>query len=100
MSCAILNKEHFRKTLVFAKQSHPKTRRSFKNQLSCLNRIKRNYKATLKLEPDFVEHSFIFSFERNSERIGLWGGFILHGYEETFSVEITNLNYPHWSLHT
>jgi hypothetical protein len=96
MSCQITNKEHFKEAVAFAKSSKGPTRKSFKHCLKCLNRIKRNYNTTLHLQPDFVPHSFTFFFEKN----GLLGGFILHGYTETFSVEINPPEYPHWSLHT
>lgn len=115
MASFIFNKGHFREALSFAKSvppSHP-MRKSFRSSLNTLNRIKRNYAddnpgLRLCLTPDFVKHSFIFHYEKpkpyphqdETQQIGLWGGFILHGFQETLSVEIDPPSYPHWSIHT
>jgi hypothetical protein len=101
MACKINDKGQFSKALAFAKRSPKETRKSFKQCLSALNRIKRQSEGILCLHPDFVPHSFIFTYENEKgQRVGLLGGMILHGYTETFSVEINAPSYPHWSLHT
>lgn len=57
-----------------------------------------------QISPDFVEHSFSFCFfyidEKGEKKKDFNGGIILHGFQETFSVELTSNNEPHWSIHT
>lgn len=53
----------------------------------------------LVIFPDFVKASFEFAFTLNGSP-HLNGGMILHGFEETFSVELVEQPYPHWSIHT
>ena len=53
----------------------------------------------LAISGDFVTGSFGFAFSLDNQP-GLNGGLILHGFEETFSVELGGRNIPHWSLHT
>lgn len=96
----INNIEHFREALKFARASSRETRRSFLNALNTLNRIKRNSKEKLCLSPDWVKHSFIFAFEKPDGKRSLWGGWILHGYEETLSVTVDAIRYPQWRIHT
>lgn len=98
----IPNTEHFKDAVRFARL-HPceDTRRSFKRCLTTLNRLKRNMQCELRLVPDFVKHSFIFYLNTTEDgRTRLHGGMILHGYQETFSVSVTNSRNPYWSIHT
>lgn len=54
----------------------------------------------LQIGPDFVKASFGFCFLYNG-KFDMNGGMILHGGgQETFSVELTGANHPHWSIHT
>jgi len=67
--------------------------------------VKDGYEYTLELYPDFVKGSFSFCFmykepEWEKPRLDFNGGMILHGFEETFSIELSNNNKPHWSIHT
>lgn len=97
----ITNHEQFRKALAFARQLGGKPKASFLHCLRTINRLKRNAPSGFKLYlgPDFVEHSFSWAIH-NGERAWFNGGMILHGYEPTFSVELSNNNEPHWSIHT
>ena len=57
----------------------------------------------LHLTPDFVGHSFSFALTREvdgKEKLVMHGGIILHGYEQTFSVELSPPSGPHYSIHT
>ena len=103
----IQNIEHFREALKFARTQPKEARKSLRASFRTLNRIKRNgpfhygEQMILCLYPDWVKHSFAFGFKTLDNRpIGLSGGLILHGYEETFSVEINPCSGPHWSIHT
>lgn len=95
----IVNPEHFRESLAFAKRLGGESRNSFKHCLSVLNRIRRNNRlrgglGSITIWPDWVKYSFAFKVEN------LHGGFILHGFEETYSVELVGSDKPHWSIHT
>src|ERR1035437_3281832 len=103
----IQDKDHFKAAIAFSRTQPSKTRQSLRRSFKTLNRIKRNYQAKsafpimLIFSRDFVAHSWIFSFvDPNGNRCGLNGGLILHGYEETFSIELNSNPYPHWSIHT
>ena len=106
----ISNKDHFRKALAFSRTLGKESRKSFRWSLTTLNRLKRNYPSDciLDIGPDFVEHSFRWVIYKkiltdNGEmRIqrGYNGGLILHGFEETYSVELNPKDFPHWSIHT
>ena len=87
---AIQNPEHFIEAVQFASTAPKETMESFVNCCKILN----NFNSPVTIVPDFVKHSFIFNAG------GLQGGFILHGYQETFSVEVDPPKHPHWSLHT
>lgn len=54
----------------------------------------------LHVVPDFVPHSFYFYILKDEEKKVFDGGVILHGFGETFSVELAAPKYPHWSVHT
>lgn len=99
----IVNKEHFREAVAFARKLGGKPKKSFIRCLHTLNRIrhiKRNGVAKLQIRPDFVKHSFHFQMIGEHGEHFMNGGMILHGFEETYSVELTSKNYPHWSIHT
>lgn len=54
----------------------------------------------LIISGDFVKGSFSFWYMKNGKPAVLNGGIILHGFQETFSVELNANNKPHWSIHT
>lgn len=94
-------KEEFREAINFARKN--KLRQNFKNKIHALNCFKRRYNSdfTLHIGADSCEHSFLFTFYNEAENArGLNGGLILHGLQETFSVELCPKNGPHWSIHT
>jgi hypothetical protein len=95
----IWNKDHFKEAIKFAKTLSKESKNSFLFCIHKLNRIKRNCNEDLTITPDFVKHSFGFCFTKDGKRT-LGGGMILHGFEETFSVELTSERFPHWSIHT
>ena len=96
----ILNKEHFLKTVRFARDIGGDARKSFIDCLTVLNNIKRNTGNKLNIGPDWVKHSFSFGFLNKDGQCTLNGGMILHGFEPTFSVQLTKKNGPNWSIHT
>jgi len=53
----------------------------------------------LHIASDFVVGSFSFVYMYDEKR-DFNGGIILHGFGETFSVELTAPSHPHWSIHT
>ena len=84
-----------------ARELGGEAKRSFHRCLRSLNQIKRNYDATLHIFKDFPTHSFGFAFTNaKGERTGLDGAMILHGFEQTFAVELVSKAGPHWSIHT
>ena len=91
--------KHFKEALNLARKIGGDTKESFFHCLKSLNNIRRNLNGTLFLGKDFVQNSFVFTI-RNGESLVLSGGMILHGFEETFSVELNAPAFPHWSLHT
>ena len=96
----IVNEEHLQEAWKFANTLDDNSRLSFLNCLVTINRIKRNYSAdTVNIFPDFVKHSFEWSIIKDKNCV-YHGGMILHGFEETFSVELNPASYPHWSIHT
>lgn len=96
----IKNREHFDNAVRYARSIGGDARQSFRRCLSTINRIKRNYRADVSIFPDFVKHSFTWSIVSDGRQV-LFGGMILHGFEETYSVELTpRYAGPHWSLHT
>lgn len=100
--------QHFREALQFAKTLPKDSRRSLRRCFTTLNRIKRNGKregiagpVVLRLYPDWVKHSWAFClFDTSTMQAWFNGGLILHGFEETLSIEINPSNGPHWSIHT
>ena len=97
---------HFRESAKFAKQLPVESRKTFIRCLKTLNRLKKSYDGELMLYPDFCAHSFCFSInskDTSMSRFGkiyLNGGMILHGFGQTYSVELSAPTYPHWSIHT
>jgi hypothetical protein len=103
----IANKEHFKEAIRFAKTLPKSSRSSLRHSFRTLNRIKRNGMretgelVVLFLNPDWVNHSWAFQFMTLSgNKPWFHGGLILHGFEETYSVELNPANGPHWSIHT
>jgi hypothetical protein len=99
----IHDKQHFIAALRFAKSQSKNTRKSFRYCLSTLNRLKKNGRfgdSTLNISKDFVTHSFYWWIGYPNESPMYNGGMILHGFEETLSIEINPASYPHWSIHT
>jgi len=100
----IRDKEHFRSALAMAKKLGGKSKQSFRRSLTSINRIKRNYargkESKLIMTPDFVKHSFAWGVLNDDGRCVYNGGMILHGFEQTFAVQIDPQNFPNWSIHT
>jgi len=53
----------------------------------------------LIIDGDFVKGSFSFAVKSN-DKFRINGGVILHGFGETFAVELDPCRAPHWSIHT
>jgi hypothetical protein len=53
----------------------------------------------LVLYDDFVTHSFGFSMIKDGRTL-MDGAIILHGYEQTLSVDLGGDSRPHYSIHT
>lgn len=101
--CEVVDKDHFKNALDFAKKQNKETKKSFQYCLKTINRIKRRYgpECRLYIGPDFVTHSFSWAVRNiKTGECKYSGGFILHGYEETFSIELNPSDLPHWSIHT
>ena len=99
----IYNKEHFKDALAFAKKLGGESKESFRKCLTNLNRVKRGNNWNLCIYPDFVKHSFEFGFYRGEpkrENLVYNGGMLLHGFQETYAVELSAEKFPHWSIHT
>ena len=91
----------------FAKKLGGSSRRSFLRSVHTINRFKNSGNlpgVTMYLDNDWVEHSFAWGLLRRENgyatRAGINGGMILHGYQETLSVELNPATAPHWSVHT
>ena len=95
----IIDINRFRDTLQKAKELGGESRNTLIDCLKRLNEIRKVQGYTLIMYPDFVKYSWGFTFFRNGIR-NFNGGMILHGFEQTFSVEVDSVSYPHWSLHT
>jgi hypothetical protein len=100
MKTQITDIQRFRNTLKKARELGGESRLSLINCLKRLNEIRRNRDYKLVMSPDFVAHSWSFGIYRKDGILSMNGGLILHGFEETFSVELDGASYPHWSLHT
>lgn len=99
----IINEKKFKGAIKFAKGLGGKAKNSFKKGLRSINRIKRNYKNIynkIQVAPDFVEHSFTFTFSHHEHKKMLVVGLIFHGSKESFSTELGPPKEPHWSVHT
>ena len=100
MKLIISNTEHFTATLAYAKSQPKETKRTFLRSISTINRLKRNLETDeVHIYPDWVDHSFGWSFIKDGKCV-YNGGMILHGFQQTFSVELNPKSYPHWSIHT
>ena len=99
-------KEAFKEALAFSRTLPKESRKSLLNCISSLNKIKRINEFDLVIKNDFVKHSFLFAFGKMNPETETWerkdfnGGIILHGFEETYSIELNPAKYPHWSIHT
>jgi hypothetical protein len=92
--------EHMKEAFRFAKKLGGESRKSLNDCFRLLKNIRKNNGYKLHIRPDWVKHSFHFSFTKNGKPSGFCGGLILHGFQETLSVELTGASCPHWSLHT
>ena len=104
---------YFKDAVEFARSLGGPPKKSFLNQLSVLNRIKRNYdkhakeagiKSKLIIYHDFPKYSFGWSIQTKHPE-SKWktvfnGGFICHGLEQTFAIELNAPKGIHWSIHT
>lgn len=99
MKIEITDHKKFRSTVRMAKELGDESKKSLFKCLKRLNEIRRSNDYDLQLIPDFVKHSWGFCFHKKGVA-RLNGGMILHGLQETFSVELNGAQYPHWSLHT
>ena len=100
MKTDITDEDHFKDAFKFAKSLG---KESFKSLIDCfrsLNNIRKNHGYTLHLGPDFVKHSWHFVMLNKDGSVNFNGGIILHGFQETFSVELVSKSFPHWSIHT
>ena len=93
---------HLANTLQFALQNKTQIEEnhSVENCLSSLNNMAKNNDEIALLYPDFVKHSFYWQLYKKTGEYDMNGGIILHGYQETYAVEISPKNKPHWSIHT
>ena len=100
MKTDIVDRDHFKDAFKFAKSIGDEPFRSLIDCIRSLNRIRKNNKYALRLIPDFVKHSWHFVMLNKDGSVNFNGGLILHGFQETFSVELTSKSCPHWSIHT
>ena len=99
MKTQITDIKKFRSTLEKARELGDESKLTLLKCLKDLNNIRKNNNYTLTMYPDFVKFSWGFTFFKNGKR-NFNGGMILHGLQETFSVELNGAIYPHWSIHT
>ena len=99
MKTQITDIKKFRSTLEKARELGDESKLTLLRCLKDLNNIRKNNNYTLTMYPDFVKFSWGFTFFKNEKR-NFNGGMILHGLQETFSVELDGVAYPHWSIHT
>ena len=96
----IHDKNHFKNANAKSMQLGHEPRQSFKNCMKRLVAIRNNRNGKLYIYPDFIKHSFEWLVaDQDGNRI-INGGVILHGFEETFSIELSAPSHPHWSVHT
>ena len=100
----IEEKHLFREAIKFSKTLSEQSRHTLFISIQTLNRLRKNVNAeyTLHISPDgFCKHSFRWCILKHSSgTLYFNGGLILHGFQETFSVELCPATYPHWSIHT
>lgn len=97
------NINHLTSAIIFSHNNKEKLEENgtLTKQLESLNNLAKNNKLIALISPDFVKHSLYFQlYNKSTLEYDFNGGIILHGYEETFSVEINPQNKPHWSIHT
>ena len=99
MKTRITNIKKFHATLEKGRELGSESRLTLLGCLKQLNNIRKNGEYALVMSPDFVKYSWGFAFFKD-DTLYMNGGMILHGLQETFSVEINGEKYPHWSLHT
>lgn len=99
-----VSKGYLPKALRFSQNNIQKERgytRTLEDCLESLEKIAKNCNNIVMMYEDFVKHSFYFIMHRkNTAQRDFNGGVILHGYEETFSIELNPPNKPHYSIHT
>ena len=100
MKTQIIDIQHFKETFKFARKLGGKSQKSLVNSFRMLNKIKHNCGYQLHLKPDWVKYSFAFWFTTKDGKFAYNGGLILHGFQETLSIEISSDNFHHWSIHT
>lgn len=98
----IENPQHLNNALKFAAQLPEESQSSLGWSFQSLKNLIENAKDgnILHIVPDFVPHSFYFYVLKDEEKKVFDGGVILHGFSETFAVELAAPKYPHWSVHT
>lgn len=100
----IHNMKWFREAMKFSAKHIPAGNRTLKDCIKSLLRGAYDGEE-LHLRPDFVTHSFIFAYQTPDQsckgyKQGMWGGIILHGFEQTLSVDLSAESRPHYSIHT
>jgi hypothetical protein len=98
----VVNTGYLPKALMFNRKVIPKneTTSRLEYSLDTLQRIAENNNYICLVYQDFVKHSFYFCFYNQNGYRTLNGGVILHGFQETFSVELNPKSFPHYSIHT
>lgn len=100
------NKQHWKDAIAFSKKLGGESLLSFRHCMRLLSNMKKGgYKGyNLYLSPDWVKHSFYFCYRKENPDgtfvKGLDGGLILHGFQETFSVSLSDATHPYWTIHT
>lgn len=96
-----VRKGYLPQALAFNRKAIPENEKTARLEwsLDTLERIAVNNGYKCVVYEDFVKHSFYFVFTYQGQR-ALNGGVILHGFQETFSVELNPASFPHYSIHT
>lgn len=99
-----VSKGYLPKALKFNRKNIPEERgymRTLKDCFDSLERICKNCGNIAVIYEDFVKHSFYFvMYRKGTNQRDFNGGVILHGFQETFSVELNSPSQPHYSIHT
>lgn len=111
----ITDKAQFNEAVQFAKKLGGDAKKSFIRCIETLNALKNNTYSeyTLHIYPDSVNHSLGWHFsgvdseghthacdKNGNYKRGMNGGMILHGFQQTFAVQLETTSYPRWSIHT